>query len=154
MYIQACIHRHICARKHAHISAYTYKQLAFAEEKSKTLMHLAVSLTRPCICSLSSCNCFFCCSKSNTWPSSLFFSSSVAAALHSASSLLCWVDWLSAWRRAISCRQRTQGSQMTGSYTIMIHAAHVHAATWSKFSIVAADVQPNNERVLFACRVL
>ena len=114
----ACAYTHVCRHAHTHMHTHTYahtcKQLAVAEEKSETLMQLAISLTPSCRCSLSSwrCSlsswsCFFWCSKSDTWPSSFVFSTSVAAALHSASSLLCWADWLPAWRQAIPCRERT-----------------------------------------------
>ncbi len=114
--------RHTDRQTNTHTRTGSCKQLACAEEKIETLMQLAVSLATSCRCllsscrcSLSSCRCCFCFSKSNTWPTSLFFSSRVAVALHLASSLLCWADWLSAWRPAISCRQRTVACQVTGS---------------------------------------
>lgn len=57
----ACAYTHVCRHAHTHTHTHTYahtcKQLAFAEEKSETLMQLAISLTPSCRCSLSSWRC-------------------------------------------------------------------------------------------------
>ncbi len=121
-------------------------------------MQLAVSLTpscrcllSSCRCCLSSCSCFLSCSKSDTWPSSLLFSCSIAAALHSASCLPSRADWLSAWRRAISCRQRALGSQVTGSCTDTVDAAN--AGTWYTLYRHKAVTEPLESKKIRAKRL-